>query len=268
MEVHDAYIRGAKRARVSVHPHAHVYSVWNVERRRRGLPTSLPEPRHRCTSECTFFRVTPSVHTDYRTYLVCEAFSTIHLCGGDCTERELLPKNEGYVCRLTGVCIKAPILSNFTSVPRDPNKAVCSGGVIRMGTGKRAGKRSMMQEQNILSRKIRERVNSRVMSVFSSRQRRGIYDRQLQRLFVETDKLFRVHKITIPIVDIDIKIRKTIEAFGAFLNAPPPLFRSSLQLAITSDFYDYFKRVCEISAKDSHPIEWVPRQADIFTACM
>ena len=159
-------------------------------------------------------------------------------------------------------------MSSFSGIPRDPKKAMCSGGVNKMGTGFKSAKRTAAQDKSIAARKIRERITARVGSVFASRQRTGIYERQLSRLYVETDKLFRAHKGAIPIVDVDTQIREKIKSLGAFLNAPPPVFRSTLRAAIAADLFAYFERVCTVTANDTHPIEWTPRQADVFTSCM
>ena len=214
-----------------MHPHAHVRAVWKCECRRRGITCGLPEPHHRCTHACTFFVVKRGKETNFQQYVMCEKYGKIHLCGDDCTERELTPGREGYVCRLTQRCVGGAPIVHEAAYTRDPKRArTLPLRMDRVGGPRRVRTPS----EGELRAKIHGKIADRVVSVFASTERRAIYETELERFHAEVDRTVRSEPKPINLVAMDEDIRALIQTFGAALNPPPVEFGSALRDAIVS----------------------------------
>jgi hypothetical protein len=196
---------------------------------------------------------------------VCEKYAKIHLCGDGCTERELTARSEGYVCRLTGMCVGGAVLSLEIPFSRDPKHARCTP--IRMDTTG-APRKTKQPTADEVAAKIHAKISGRVTSVFVSAEREQIYKEQLDRFNAEVEREVRSIPKPIDVVDMNQKIRRIMDEFGAALNPPPIEFRSALKAAITADFVAYFHAVCNQSKYDAEPLEKTGVHADQFTACI
>jgi hypothetical protein len=138
-----------------------------------------------------------------------------------------------------------------------------------MGTaGGRKRQRSEEQQQSMLRRRVRAKIMKRLQCLFASVERTKVWQKQMQRLFAETNKLKKLCKRYIPIMEVDAAIREKIAEFGPYINRPPTLFPSQLCEALTADFYDHLYHLETISAGDRHPLVVSTRLADIYTCCM
>ena len=188
--------------------------------------------------------------------MVCKRYRSVHVCGEACGEVIQAPAGEGFVCRLTGLCLRTPVTSCYTPVSTDKRKAQSEGGVNRMDTQAPRRKRSKRESPcgATAEFRIRQKIRERLHLIFSSRERVMVWKRQRERFFVETDKLARECRRSIPVLSIDQKIRSKVAEFGAYLNPPPALFGSALADGMVSDFYDYFCRMVKISQGDRYII--------------
>lgn len=248
--------------------------------------------------------IRPCRETGFSKYLMCERYSKIHLCGDECTERELTPRREGYVCRLTGVCIKGAPVSSTAPFVRDPKRARTEP--IRMDTlgGVRRVRTPSVTE---IHAKVHAKIAERVVSVFQSPERHQIYAAELERFNTKVDSAVRSKAKPIDLVRMDDVIREIMETFGAGLNPPPVVFTPELKDAVVSfrwlqtaprlfsfrgspsewfvgrgpkreaherpavqvsDFVRYFHAVCDVSRLDAEPLERTATNADHFAACM
>lgn len=162
---------------------------------------------------------------------MCERYGKIHLCGDDCTERELTPRREGYVCRLTQRCVGGAPIVREAAYTRDPKRArTLPLRMDRVGGPRRVRKPS----EGELRAKIHGKIADRVVSVFASAERRTIYDAELERFTAKVDSTVRSNPKPIDLVTMDEDIRAIMKTFGAALNPPPMEFGSALRDAIVS----------------------------------
>lgn len=82
------------------HTHDRIRTAWETECKRRGV-TVPHDPAHKCTHKCRFFRVNGGGDPTF----VCEASSTVHVCGDKCTTRIVIPGIDTTACRLTSLCL-------------------------------------------------------------------------------------------------------------------------------------------------------------------
>ena len=182
-----------------------------------------------------------------------------------------MPRREGLVCRLTGMCLKSGIFSSFTPIPQDRKKAACHGGVIRMGTTGRKRSRGTAQhpQRSIAPRiRIRDRVAGTIKTVFCSKQRVVVFERQKGRFFSEVDRLCRSKRPPFDIVEIDRQIRQKKAEFGRFLNPVPDYFPPPLLDSLTVDLVAHLYTIEKLSEGEERKIVVSTRLAEVYTACV
>jgi len=186
------------------HPEAYVFAHWQWVCATRGTVAPIPEPSHKCTDMCRFYTVTPCLATEQRRYLVCMNYSNIHLCGDDCTSAVKSQNAEGYVCTLTGFCVRGAIISTDAPFVKDDTKPV-QLGIIRMhrkakkaniglddATTPRKRRRRPDGAAHTNTVRVRAKIHSRIMEIFSSKGTRlDIYNIQRRRLADYTKVIVR-----------------------------------------------------------------------------
>lgn len=227
----------------------------------------LPQPLHQCTQDCKLYECR-SIKEE--PCFVCVFSQQVHLCGTFCDCREVLPRQEGVVCKLTGHILKHEQLCqhHFTRSKEDVSK-VNGTNYQRCLDKKSTRKKTISITRNYKAAdRIKKQIQKALNAVLFSQARTDILKAHKDRYLNECKRIIRDPPFLeghngvkgIDIVKTYLLCHTTAERFGSFLNPPAPMPDSAIICRIVNQIYNY--------AMKFKNIKFTGRAVCTFTACI
>ena len=242
--------------------HAEALRIFDRQCERDGVQTYRPDPFHVCTRDCAFFEIRGLSFPVY----VCRRSKVVHDCGSECKRAIPGKNNEGYVCDLTGICMKAPILQNHVGYSREDPKKRTNDHYTPVGRGRRqtaaAKKAGKWRQCQVATRE-------KFVDIMFGKERRAIFDEQKARVVRDVARMIKACKgQTVPLVEYSAEVMSKIKECGAALNRPAAKVDAQAITVVADAIFRFYKRLVNDTAASPHAIECSRRQAEVFAACM
>jgi hypothetical protein len=197
---------------------------------------------------------------------VCRFSRCVHDCGKECSTPELLPRREGYMCKLTGHVINLEILENYAKMSKvNPQRRLdsCHGNYLDVGV---KIKRSEHQIKNYNSSRKLEMIKTVIVAIMAGVKRKQYHQAYKKRFIDGATKIFKSHKTTrVDFAAIDLKLAKLMWPFKKSLNPPIETIDKRFLDRLAIGLLKYFEMVCEAS---NYTIANTPQQVSVYTASM